>query len=99
MLEVIWKLYPSRRSLLMPYRMWLGPGFLILAIVMASASVGCLRRRIWGWRLALAIFVINGLSDAGQILIGHFLEGGIGVAVAGAILFYLSRPKVRGTFT
>lgn len=99
MLEVIWKLYPARRALLMPYRMWLGPGFLILAIVMVLASVGCFRRRIWGWWLASAIFVINGLSDAGQLLTGHFLEGGIGVAVAGAILFYLSRPKVRGTFT
>lgn len=99
MLKVIWKLYPARRALLMPYRMWLGPGFLVLAIVMVSASVGCFRRRIWGWWLAIAIFVINGLSDAGQILIGHLLEGGIGVAVAGAILFYLSRPKVRGTFT
>jgi hypothetical protein len=99
MLEVIWKLYPARRALLMPYRMWLAPGFLILAIVMVSASVGCFRRRIWGWWLAIAIFVINGLSDAGQILIGHFLEGSIGVAVAGAILFYLLRPKVRETFT
>jgi hypothetical protein len=98
-LEVTWKLYPARRALLMPYRMWLGPGFLILAIVMVSASIGCFRRRIWGWWLAITIFVINGLSDAGQILIGHFLEGAIGVAVASAILFYLSRPKVRGTFT
>jgi uncharacterized membrane protein YccC len=66
---------------------------------MVTASIGCFRRRIWGWWLTITIFVINGLSDAGQILIGHFLEGGIGVAVAGAILFYLSRPKVRGTFT
>jgi hypothetical protein len=99
LLEIIWKLYPARRSLLMPYRMWLGPGFLTLAIVMVSASIGCFRRRNWGWWLAVAIFSINGLSDAGQILIGHFLEGGIGVAAAGAILFYLSRPKVRGIFT
>ena len=66
MLEVIWKLYPARRALLMPYRMWLGPGFLILAIVMVSASIGCFRRRIWGWWLAITIFVINGLSDAGE---------------------------------
>lgn len=97
-LEVIWKLYPIRRSLLMPYRMWFGPGFLMLTIVMASASVGCFRRRIWGWWLAVAIFLINGLSDAGQLLVGHFLEGGIGVAVAGAILFHLSRTKVREAF-
>jgi len=40
----------------------------------------------------------NGLGDVAQILIGHFLEGGIGVAAAGAILFYLSRPKVRRAF-
>jgi hypothetical protein len=90
MLEVIWKLYPARRSLLMPYRLWLGPGFLILAAVMISASIGCFRRQMWGWWLAVAIFFVNGLSDAVQILIGHFLEGGIGVAAAGAIIFYLS---------
>jgi hypothetical protein len=97
-LEVIWKLYPARRSILMPHRMWLGPGFLALSIVMVSASIGCFRRRVWGWWLAVAIFFINGLSDAGQILIGNLLEGGIGVAAAGAILFYLSRPKVREIF-
>jgi len=99
LLEVIWKLYPARRAVLMPYRGWLGPAFLTLAIVMASASIGCFRRRIWGWWLAVVIFLINGLSDAGQILIGHFLEGSIGVAVAGVLVFYLSRPHVRGVFT
>ena len=98
-LEIIWKIYPARRDLLMPYRLWLGPGFLLFAIVTVSASVGCFRRRTWGWWLAIAIFVINGLSDVGQILIGHFIEGGIGVAVAGAIVIYLSRPEVRRTFT
>jgi len=41
----------------------------------------------------------RGLGDAGQIFIGHLLEGGIGVAVAGAILFCLSRPKAREIFT
>lgn len=98
-LEIIWRIYPARRALLMPYRFWLGPGFLLLAIVMASASIGCFRHRIWGWWLAMGIFLVNGLSDAVQILLGRFLEGGIGVLVAGAVLFYLSRPKVRGAFT
>jgi uncharacterized membrane protein YccC len=83
----------------MPYRMWLGPAFLMLAIVMVSASIGCFRRRIWGWWLAVAIFLVNGLSDVAQIFMGHFLDGGIGVAAAGVILFYLSRPHVRGAFT
>jgi hypothetical protein len=83
----------------MPYRMCLGPSFLMLAIVMVSASIGCFRRPIWGWRPAVAIFLVNGLSDVAQIIMGHFLEGGIGVGAAGVILFYLSRPHVRGAFT
>jgi hypothetical protein len=95
-LEVIWKLYPARRSLLLPYACGSVP-FLILAIVMVYASIGCFRGRIWGWRLAVAIFLVNGLSDVTQIFMGHFLEGGIGVAAAGVI--YLSRPHVRGAFT
>jgi len=82
----------------MPYRMWLAPAFLMLAIVMVSASIGCFRRRIWGWWLAVAIFLVNGLGDVAQIFMGHFLEGGIGVAATGVILFYLSRPNVRGAF-
>jgi hypothetical protein len=97
--EAVWSLYPARRSLLMPYHAWLAPGFLILAIVMASASVGCFRRRKWGWCLAVAIFVVNGLSDAAQLLFGRILEGGIGVAVAVAILYYLLRPAVRALFS
>jgi hypothetical protein len=52
----------------MSYRMWLGSGFLVLAIVMASASVGCFRCRIWGWWLAITIFVINGLQRRSKFL-------------------------------
>jgi len=97
-MEEIWRLYPARRASLMPYHDWLGPGFLMLAVVMVAASIGCFRQREWGWWLTVAIFAANGLSDAAQIVLGHFLEGGVGVAVAGAILFYLTRPKVRGLF-
>jgi hypothetical protein len=61
-------------------------------------SIGCFRGRIWGWWLAVAILLVNGLSDVAQIFMGHFLEGGIGVVAAGVILFYLSRPNVRGAF-
>jgi hypothetical protein len=97
-LDAIWSLYPERRALLMPYRAWLGPGFLALAIAMAAASAGCFRRRGWGWRLAVAIFAVNGLGDLTQLVMGRVLEGGVGVAVAGAILFYLTRANVRKAF-
>lgn len=97
--EGIWRLYPARRAQLMPYRSWLIPGFLALAIPMALASIGCFRHRCWGWRLAVTIFAVNGLGDAAQLVMGRFLEGGVGVAVASAILLYLFRPSVLGTFS
>lgn len=97
-LETVWRLYPARRALLMPYRSWLGPGFLALALAMACGSVGCFAHRKYGWRLAVTIFAANGLGDAVQLAMGHLLEGGIGVAAAGAILFYLFRPGVRSAF-
>lgn len=97
-LETVWRVYPARRAMLMPYRSWLGPGFLALAVAMASASVGCFVHRKRGWQLAVAIFAVNGLGDAAQLAMGHLLEGGIGVAAAGAILFYLFRPGVRRAF-
>jgi hypothetical protein len=97
--EAVWRLYPERRALLMPYRHWLAPGFLMLAVAMASASIGCFRLRKWGWWLAVAIFAVNGLGDLMQLVLGHFVEGGIGVAAAGLILFYLSRRKVRAAMS
>lgn len=97
-LETVWKIYPARRALMMPYRAWLGPSFLMLSIAMAFASVGCFRQRKWGWWLAVTIFAVNGLSDAAQLVTGRFVEGGIGTAAACAILFYLSRPNVRSGF-
>lgn len=98
LMEVVWRAYPARRAMLMPYREWLGPGFLILAIAMLFASVGCSRRRIWGWRLAVGIFAVNGIGDVGQIFLGHFVEGTIGVSAAGTVLYYLFLSRVRSHY-
>ena len=97
-MEAVWRVYPARRGVLMPHRAWLGPGFLVLAVPMVCACAGCFRRRKWGWWLAVVIFAVNGLGDATQLVLGHLLEGTIGVAATSAILVYLSRPGVRSAF-
>ena len=97
-LDSVWQIYPARRGELMPHRDWMGPGFLALAFVFAAASAGSFLRRKWGWWLAVAIFSVNGIGDLTQLATGHLLEGAIGVAAAGAILFWLTRPGVRAAF-
>jgi hypothetical protein len=39
--DAIWLLRPDRRALLIPYRQYVGPGFLALAIPMGLSSAGC----------------------------------------------------------
>ena len=97
-LDAIWMLRPDRRALLMPHGEWLSPFFLALSFAMAAASLGCFAHRQWGWWLAVSIFAVNGLGDAAQLAMGHVLEGLVGIVAAGAILFYLTRPKVRAAF-
>ena len=75
-----------------------GFGFCLLAVAMALTSVGCFRRKRWGWMLAVVIFSINGLTDAARLFAGDVLEGLVGVVAAGAIVYGLSRPRVRRSF-
>ncbi|MCC6789100.1 MAG: hypothetical protein IT547_14795 [Hyphomonadaceae bacterium] len=70
----------------------------MLAMAMALTSVGCFQRKRWGWLLAVEIFATNGLAGAARLLAGEVVEGHIGVIAAGAILYVLSRLKIRRAF-
>lgn len=97
--DLIWQLKPDRQALLTPYAPIAAPAFAALAMVMFLACIGCFRRRKWGWWLAVCIFAANGIGDLTQLLLGRIMEGGVGVIVVGALLFYLTRPHVRAAFT
>jgi len=96
--EPIWRLYEARRALLMPYRAWLGPSFLMLAVVMVSAFWGNLTRAEWGRRLAIGVFAGNALGDLAQVAMGHVAEGLLGAAVAALLLFWLTRPATKAQY-
>ena len=94
----MWTIKPAAYNQLLAMGPWSGIGFCLLAMAMALTSVGGLRRKRWGWLLAVAIFATNGIADAARLLAGEVLEGLIGVIVAGAILYVLSRRQIRRTF-
>lgn len=96
--DAIWMLKPDREFLLMPYRLWLGPMFLLFALPAAFASYGMLQRRDWARQLAIAIFAANGAGDIVQMVLSHTIEGAIGVLAVGSLLFLLNHPAVRAQF-
>jgi hypothetical protein len=69
-----------------------------LSLVAGIGAVGVLRRKLWGWRIAVAGIAVNALADAARIPFGAVLEGLIGVTIAGLVLAWLTRPRVRALF-
>src|SRR5678809_1270988 len=71
----MWAIKPGAYEQLRAVAPWSGLGFCLLALAMALTSIGCFQRKRWGWLLAVAIFAINGLTDAARLFAGEVLEG------------------------
>jgi hypothetical protein len=97
-LDRMWALNPTAYRQLLPLAGIFGPMFLLLSVTMAIASVGWFKRRFWGWGLAVIIISTQIAGDSINLVRGDFVRGGTGVAIAGALLLYLLRPKIRSTF-
>jgi hypothetical protein len=97
-LDRMWALNPIAYKELAPLGGIVGPLFLLLSATMTAAGVGWFRRRLWGWRLAVGIISTQVAGDFVDLVRGDLLRGGTGVTIAGGLLYYLLRPRVRATF-
>jgi hypothetical protein len=97
-LERMWALNPTAYKQLVPFRTAAGIVFLLLGLTLAVAGAGWFKRRLWGWRLAVAIIATQVLGDLVNVLRGDVTRGAVGFTMAGALLFYLLRSEVRAAF-
>jgi hypothetical protein len=97
-LDGVWALNPTAYKELTPLGASVGILFLLLGATLTVAGVGWFRHRLWGWRLAIAIIATQVLGDVVNCVRGDFLRGGIGVIIAGGLLLFLLRSKIRAAF-
>ena len=97
-LDRIWALNPRAYKELVPFGRAAGISFFLLAAVLVTAGVGWFKRRMWGWRLAVAVIATQILGDLVSAFMGRVIEGAIGVVIAGALLLYLLHREVRVVF-
>jgi hypothetical protein len=97
-LDRLWVLNPRAYTQLAPYGKTAGMAFLLLGSVLAVASAGWFQRRFWGWTLAVAVIATQVVGNLVNAISGDLLKGGIGLTLAGALLYFVLRPKVRGVF-
>jgi hypothetical protein len=98
-LDRAWTLNPTAYKQLSPLGTKVGILFLLLAVVLVVSGIGWFQRRLWGWRLAVAIIATQVIGDIVNVVRGDLLRGGTGVIIAGALLLYLLRPRVRAAFS
>jgi hypothetical protein len=97
-LDRLWSLNPRAYKQLAPLGGTVGVLFLLLGAALAAAGIGWFRRRLWGWRLAVAIIATQVLGDIVNCFRGDLVRGGSGILIAGALLLFLLQPKIRATF-
>jgi hypothetical protein len=99
LLDRAWILNPIAYKQLSPLGSKVGLLFLLLAVLLVLSGVGWFRRRLWGWRLAVAIIATQALGDITNLVRGDWLRGGTGFIIASALLLYLLTPRVRAAFS
>jgi hypothetical protein len=97
-LDPIWRLNPEAGEQLRQLGRGIGIAFLGLGAAMVAAAIGWIRRRFWGWALAVIIIASQVLGDLVNALRGESWKGAVGVVIAGALLIYLLRSNVRSAF-
>jgi len=97
-LDRVWALNPIAYKQLAPLGSTVGVLFLLLGATLTSAAIGWFRRRLWGWRLGVAIIATQVLGDVINCIRGDWVRGGVGVVIAGALLLFLLRSKVKDIF-
>jgi hypothetical protein len=97
-LDRLWVLNQMAYNRLVPMGRTVGILFLLLSVALAMAGIGWFRRRPWGWRLAVVIIATQVVGDLVNCVRGDLLRGGTGVIIAGALLLFLWRPKIRDSF-
>jgi hypothetical protein len=97
-LDRLWVLNQMAYKRLVPMGRAVGILFLLLSGALTTAGIGWFRRRPWGWRLAVVIIATQVVGDLVNCVRGDSLRGGTGVIIAGALLLFLWRPKIRDSF-
>jgi hypothetical protein len=97
-LDRMWVVNPRAYNHLSSYGKAIGIPFLLLGITLAFSGAGWLKRRVWGWRLAIVIIVTQVLANFVTALMGRVTKGLVGVIISGALFIYLLHPRVKSAF-
>jgi hypothetical protein len=97
-LDRLWTLNAPAYAQLAPLGRTIGIPFLIFSVILLTTAVGWFRQRRWGWYLGVVLIVIQLAGDLMNLFLGQLVRGGVGLLIAGFLLVYMLRPRMRAAF-
>ena len=94
-LEPVWRLNPRGREALGAIGVWAVMLFLAVCSACALAAVGLWRGALWGYVMAIIVLSINLAGDLINVISGTEPKAAIGIPIAGLILYYLNKQRVK----
>lgn len=97
-LEVMWRLNPRARERFAAIGVWAIVLMFVVCIACVSAAVGLWQGMWWGYRLAVALLIINLLGDIANVVLGTEPRAAVGIPIVVAILVFLMRRPAKQFF-
>jgi hypothetical protein len=99
-LEPMWRLNPRAREAFTRMDQPWAPLLLgVVCVACAASAYGFFKRKRWGYRLGIALLLVNLTADLVNAILGIEPRAVLGVPVVGLLLWYLSSSKVRDSFS
>ncbi len=97
-LEPMWRLNPRARDGFAGMGAWAPLLMVAVCVACAASSYGFFSGRRWGYRLGMALLLVNLTGDLVSGALGAEPRAFVGIPIVALLLWYLSTPKVRKFF-
>ena len=97
-LEPMWIVNPRARESFTTMGMFAPILLFAVSAACATASIGLWRRKMWGYRVAVGMFLANLIGDSISALLGIEPRAVIGIPIVAVILYLLTRKRAREYF-
>ena len=92
-LDALWNLNPRAHRDLGQLGLWAVVLMSCVSIACATATLGLLRLKRWGYSVALSILIINVAADTGNAVITHDWRTLIGLPIGVWMIWYLASRR------
>jgi hypothetical protein len=97
-LQPMWRLNPRALHAFNQMGVWAFILLFTVSLACAFTSIGLWRGKLWGYRLAISMLVINLIGDTYNFLTGIERRAVIGIPIVLIIIFLITNPKTKSFF-